>query len=53
MTQFTPAEMNLLQQNGLISDNCIESQDVAEPDRQAAIKWLQKRAKLGTEDPLL
>jgi hypothetical protein len=53
MTQFTPTEMNLLQQNGVISDNCIESRDVAEPDRQAAIEWLQKRAKLGTKDPLL
>lgn len=48
MSEFTAGEMNDLQLNGIISDLCVDSQDVAEPDRQAAIEWLRKRSRLAS-----
>lgn len=34
--------MHLLQQNGVVSDNCIEAKDVAPPDDETAVKWLER-----------
>jgi hypothetical protein len=35
-----PEAMNLLQQNGIVSDNCIEPEDVAQQDHAKAIAFL-------------
>lgn len=35
--------MDLLQEHGVISDNCVWTRDVPEEDVGLAITWLQKR----------
>ena len=32
--------LNLLQQNGIVSDNCVHAADVADADRERAITFL-------------
>lgn len=36
------ATMDLLQENGIISDQCVEPADVAEPDATRAVDWLKR-----------
>ena len=38
----TVEEMNLLQEYGIISDNCVTWSDVAECDREQARVWLEE-----------
>ena len=35
--------MNLLQDARIISDNCVNAEDVAEPDATKAKEWLMER----------
>lgn len=43
--EFEPSEseMNALQAAGIISDNCVEWDDVSALDQVRAVEWLQNR----------
>ena len=46
--KFTEDEcMDLLQQNGLVSDNCVHLGEVADVDAARALPWLEKNMVRG------
>jgi hypothetical protein len=47
ITRLTPdAAMNLLQENGVVSDNCVTLEDVATKDQERAAQWLYRWLRL-------
>lgn len=44
--EVTDDGMNILQDNGIISDLCVSWDDVDECDRQRAIDWLNENSEM-------